>query len=103
MTRFDVPKVPSMTRFDVPKVPSMSRFAVRINKVVGEPSAELSRFEVSDNVIARAGPKSPRITLEKISKRIQLPIALGSDILSPKNKISCEPCAYHKFQHLPTI
>jgi len=98
--RFDVPKVPSMTRFDVPKVPSMSRFDVRINKVVGEPSAELSRFEVSDNVFARAGPKSPRITLEKISKRIQLPITLGSDILSPKNKMSC---TYHKFQHLPTI
>jgi len=100
MSRFDVPKVPSMTRFDVPKVPSMSRFDVRINKVVGEPSTELSRFEVSDHVVARAGPKSPRITLEKISKRIQLPITLGSDILSPKNKMSC---TYHKFQHLPTI
>jgi len=99
-SRFDVPKVPSMTRFDVPKVPSMSRFDVRINKVVGEPSAELSRFEVSDHVIARAGPKSPRITLEKISKRVQLPITLGYDILSPKNKMSC---THHKFQHLPTI
>lgn len=98
--RFDVPKVPSMTRFEVPKVPSMSRFDVRINKVVGEPSAELSRFEVSDHVIARAGPKSPRITLEKISKKVQLPITLGYDILSPKNKMSC---THHKFQHLPTI
>merc|ERR1711937_217729 len=87
-------------RFDVPKVPSMSRFDVRINKVVGEPSAELSRFEVSDHVIARAGPKNPRITLEKISKRVQLPITLGYDILSPKNKVSC---THHKFQHLPTI
>lgn len=88
---------------DESKGPSMSRFDVLMNKVVGESSAEVSRFEVSDHVIARAGPKSPRITLEKISKRIQLPIALGSDILSPKHKISCEPCTYHKFQHLPTI
>jgi len=85
---------------DESKGPSMSRFDVLMNKVVGEPSAEVSRFEVSDHVIARAGPKSPRITLEKISKRIQLPITLGSDILSPKNKMSC---TYHKFQHLPTI
>lgn len=83
---------------DESKATSMSRFDVRISKVVGEPSAEAPyRFEVSDHVIARPGPK---ITLEKISKRIQLPITLGYDIVSPKNKVSC---TYQKFQNLPKI
>jgi hypothetical protein len=96
----DESKVPSMSRFDVRRSPSAEVPRLYISKVVGEPSAEVPRFELSDHVIARAGPKSPKITLEKISRRIQLPITLGSDIVYPKNKMSC---TYHKFQHLPTI